>query len=134
MLSRTLRAASRTVLTTPLRPTTITPRRIAPAVSAGATRSYHEKVLDHYSRRMLLTLALPNFGVPCLTLRENTERPITVTHGTNVLVGVDPANIVATARQVFRDGRKEYGLPDLWDGAAATRIVEILAKDLAASA
>ncbi|KAG7115529.1 Iron sulfur cluster assembly protein 1 like [Verticillium longisporum] len=50
MLSRTLRAASRSVLSTPIRPTTIAPRQLAPAVSVNATRAYHEKVLDHYSR------------------------------------------------------------------------------------
>ncbi|KAH6667042.1 iron sulfur cluster assembly protein [Plectosphaerella plurivora] len=50
MLSRTLRAVSRSALATPLRPTTIAPRQIAPAVSITAKRAYHEKVLDHYSR------------------------------------------------------------------------------------
>ncbi|ROT36538.1 iron sulfur cluster assembly protein [Sodiomyces alkalinus F11] len=50
MLSRTIRAASRTVLSTPLRPSPVATRQLLPAVSVSATRSYHEKVLDHYSR------------------------------------------------------------------------------------
>jgi UDP-N-acetylglucosamine 2-epimerase (non-hydrolysing) len=60
-------------------------------------------------------------GVPCLTLRDNTERPITVTEGTNTLVGRDPVRIEAEARRVLRDGvpaRK----PPLWDGHAGRRV------------
>ena len=64
-------------------------------------------------------------GVPCLTLRENTERPITLTHGTNQLVGTDPRAIEAawerTAAMAARDGG-----PPLWDGRAADRIADIL--------
>ena len=66
-------------------------------------------------------------GVPCLTLRENTERPITLTHGTNQLVGTDPRAIEAawarTAAMAARDGG-----PPLWDGSAADRIADILAS------
>lgn len=50
MLSRTFRAASRSVLSTPLRPSVVAPRQLAPVASINATRAYHEKVLDHYSR------------------------------------------------------------------------------------
>ncbi len=65
-------------------------------------------------------------GVPCLTLRVNTERPITVTRGTNRVVGVDPGDIVAAWRQVA-DGSWPAGeLPQFWDGKAAERIVQIL--------
>ena len=64
-------------------------------------------------------------GVPCLTLRENTERPITLSHGTNQLVGTDPRAIEAawarTASMAARDGG-----PPLWDGRAADRIADIL--------
>ena len=65
-------------------------------------------------------------GVPCLTLRTSTERPITVTRGTNRIVGVEPDAIVTAWREVA-DGRWPAGeLPELWDGKAAERIVRIL--------
>jgi UDP-N-acetylglucosamine 2-epimerase (non-hydrolysing) len=67
-------------------------------------------------------------GVPCLTLRENTERPITVSQGTNLLVGTDPARIVAAAKEVLAGRGKTGHLPLLWDGHAAERIVDILVK------
>jgi len=65
-------------------------------------------------------------GVPCLTLRENTERPITISEGTNLLVGTHPAKIVAAARDILAGKGKPGGIPPLWDGHAAKRIVEIL--------
>ena len=64
-------------------------------------------------------------GVPCLTLRENTERPLTVTEGTNTVVGLDPRRIVAEARRVLRDGVPPRR-PALWDGQAAERIADVL--------
>src|SRR6266853_1880244 len=67
-------------------------------------------------------------GVPCLTLRENTERPITISEGTNLLVGTDPAKIVAAARETLAGKGKTGRIPPLWDGQAAKRIVEILLK------
>jgi UDP-N-acetylglucosamine 2-epimerase (non-hydrolysing) len=70
-------------------------------------------------------------GVPCITVRENTERPVTVDEGTNVLVGTDPARIVQEARKVLRGEGKQGRRPALWDGKAAERIVAILAKELA---
>ena len=66
-------------------------------------------------------------GVPCITIRENTERPITVDEGSNVLAGTDPAVIVAEARKVLRGQGKQGRRPRLWDGNAAVRIVDILA-------
>lgn len=69
-------------------------------------------------------------GVPCITIRENTERPITVEEGTNMLVGTDPQRIVAEARKIFRGEGKQGRRPHLWDGKAAERIVEILAREL----
>jgi len=70
-------------------------------------------------------------GVPCLTLRENTERPVTVDEGSNVLAGTDPAVIVAEAEKVLRGEGKQGRRPHLWDGAAAERIVAVLAQQLA---
>src|SRR5467141_5473880 len=65
-------------------------------------------------------------GVPCLTLRENTERPVTISQGTNLLVGTNPAKIVAAARETLSGKGKAGRIPQLWDGHAAQRIVEIL--------
>jgi UDP-N-acetylglucosamine 2-epimerase (non-hydrolysing) len=66
------------------------------------------------------------FDVPCLTLRENTERPVTIEVGTNVLVGTDPEAIVREAQRIL-DGRGKQGaVPERWDGNAAERIVETL--------
>ncbi|MBW2695541.1 MAG: UDP-N-acetylglucosamine 2-epimerase, partial [Deltaproteobacteria bacterium] len=69
-------------------------------------------------------------GVPCLTLRENTERPVTVSEGTNTIVGGDPETILREARCVL-DGHGKVGrTPRLWDGHAAVRIVDVLERDL----
>lgn len=65
-------------------------------------------------------------GVPCLTLRENTERPITVDQGTNTLVGSDPRTILREARAILAGSGKSGRVPALWDGQAAQRIVAIL--------
>ena len=70
-------------------------------------------------------------AVPCITLRDNTERPVTVEQGTNVLAGTDPVRIVAEARRVLRGEGKPGQRPDLWDGRAAHRIVSILSEELA---
>ena len=67
-------------------------------------------------------------GVPCLTLRENTERPVTVTVGTNQLVGTDPAKAVAAAREVLAGRGKQGRIPELWDGRAAERVAEVLVR------
>lgn len=69
-------------------------------------------------------------GVPCLTLRENTERPITISQGTNLLVGTDPGKIVAAARDILAGRGKAGRVPPLWDGHAATRIVDVLLKEV----
>ncbi len=70
-------------------------------------------------------------GVSCVTLRENTERPITVSEGTNVLVGRDAALIQAAVSQAMRGEGKRGRRPHLWDGKAAERTVEILIRALA---
>ena len=67
-------------------------------------------------------------GTPCLTLRENTERPITVTLGTNVLIGHDWELLRKSFHEALNAGHKQAGRPPLWDGKAAARIAEILAR------
>src|SRR5580692_922189 len=67
-------------------------------------------------------------GIPCLTLRENTERPVTVTEGTNELVGQDPKKIIEAAEAVLAGKAKPGRIPPLWDGHAAERIVEVLLR------
>lgn len=63
-------------------------------------------------------------GVPCLTLRENTERPVTISEGTNRLVGANKSAIIAAARDVLNNGLVPRRVPELWDGKAARRVVE----------
>ncbi len=65
-------------------------------------------------------------GVPCITLRENTERPITVEQGTNTVVGTDVEKILACYEAVISRGGKAGRVPELWDGRAAERIVETI--------
>ena len=67
-------------------------------------------------------------NVPCLTLRENTERPVTVSHGTNRVIGTSPAAIIREAREVFERPRPSCAAPPLWDGRAAERIIAILGE------
>ncbi len=73
-------------------------------------------------------------NVPCLTLRKNTEWPITLERGTNTLVGAEPEGIVGGVQKIlsqeFPPGREKAGVPELWDGKTAKRIVGIL-KNLA---
>jgi len=65
--------------------------------------------------------------IPCLTLRENTERPVTCEVGTNRIVGTDPATIIAAYRSIREGERSSSRIPPLWDGRAAGRIVKIIA-------
>ena len=65
-------------------------------------------------------------GIPCLTIRENTERPVTVSHGSNRLVGVDPENIVRGFQQVLNEEYAGNSSPPLWDGHAAERIADVI--------
>ena len=73
-------------------------------------------------------------GVPCLTLRENTERPVTVEHGTNTLVGRDRAAILDQCQEILSGGGKRGRVPEGWDGHAADRIAADLVGWLGASA
>jgi UDP-N-acetylglucosamine 2-epimerase (non-hydrolysing) len=65
-------------------------------------------------------------GVPCLTVRENTERPVTTTIGSNVLVGRDTAKLASELERVLTRKRTETGIPPLWDGHAAERIAKVI--------
>lgn len=69
-------------------------------------------------------------GVPCITMRENTERPITVEEGTNVVAGVDPETVKAEIFKLLEGCGKKGRRPAVWDGRAAERIVAILAREL----
>ena len=65
-------------------------------------------------------------GVPCITLRNNTERPITVDEGTNTIAGQDPIKILETFDEIMRSGGKAGRIPEFWDGQASTRIAEAI--------
>ena len=68
-------------------------------------------------------------GVPCLTLRDTTERPVTIEMGTNELLPLDPA-LVAERFSAARNGRRRGQIPPLWDGKAADRIVEVITRSV----
>lgn len=65
-------------------------------------------------------------GIPCMTLRDNTERPETITTGTNELIGTNPQAIKPALEKLFSGDWKKGGIPEKWDGKTATRIVEII--------
>jgi UDP-N-acetylglucosamine 2-epimerase (non-hydrolysing) len=69
-------------------------------------------------------------GIPCLTIRKNTERPITIKEGTNTLVGNDPEKILSTALGVLEKGVSRRKPPKYWDGKAAQRIAKVLIEKL----
>lgn len=71
-------------------------------------------------------------GVPCITMRENTERPITVTDGTNTIVGTNTHKIEAVVADVLKSGGKAGRIPEYWDGRAAERIVAVLEREFSA--
>jgi UDP-N-acetylglucosamine 2-epimerase (non-hydrolysing) len=72
-------------------------------------------------------------GIPCFTLRDNTERPVTIRSGTNMLLGLDPGRIreipalLRTGAGAGRDAAEEPQSPELWDGHAAERVADVLA-------
>lgn len=65
-------------------------------------------------------------GIPCVTMRENTERPVTVDVGTNTICGTDPARILSAVNKAISGKGKQGQIPKLWDGHAAHRIVKVL--------
>ena len=96
--------------------------------------------LDFMKLLMSASLAITDSGglqeettflkIPCLTLRENTERPITTTLGTNFLVGTQPERILSTVFGIL-DGKAKRGLiPPLWDGCASERILNVLLSSI----
>jgi UDP-N-acetylglucosamine 2-epimerase (non-hydrolysing) len=121
------------------------PRTRARIEAAGLAGLFGERVLPAPPLRYLDMLALMGearlvltdsggiqeettaLGVPCITLRENTERPITVDEGTNSIVGTDPARIRAAFDEAMAGGGKRGRVPALWDGHAAERIVAVIA-------
>lgn len=93
--------------------------------------------LVRYSRAVItdsggITEESTVMGVPCMTLRDNTERPETVTVGTNELLGTDPAALKPALDSLFAGQWKKGGIPELWDGRTSDRIVLALEKMLAA--
>lgn len=69
-------------------------------------------------------------GIPCMTLRDNTERPETITQGTNELLGTDPKAIAPSMKKLFGDNWKTGQIPEKWDGNTANRIIDILLETL----
>lgn len=108
------------------------------AASNGAVRlieplGYLDFLHLYHNSRLVLTDSggiqeeTTYFGIPCLTLRENTDRPITIALGTNRLVGLNPSKIVEAAQEVLTDTtEQEHSIPPLWDGHTAPRIVQAL--------
>ncbi len=73
-------------------------------------------------------------GVPCLTLRENTERPVTLHEGTNTLIGVDTGALKKAVAEILASGGKAGRIPECWDGRAAERIAQVMRQWLPMSA
>lgn len=65
-------------------------------------------------------------GIPCMTLRDNTERPETITEGTNELIGTDPKAIKPAMEKLFSGNWKQGKIPQLWDGKTAERIIDVI--------
>ncbi len=106
-------------------------RPLPPGVHAAPPLGYLDFLALEADARLVLTDSggvqeeTTVLGVPCLTLREETERPITVTEGTNEVVGTDPARIVAAARAAL-DRPRTPRRPEGWDGRAAERVATVL--------
>jgi UDP-N-acetylglucosamine 2-epimerase (non-hydrolysing) len=138
MLAALLAALGQVAATTPLL-LPVHPRTATRLESAGVPErlrlvppaGYLDFIALQASARLVLTDSggvqeeTTALGTPCLTLRDNTERPITVTEGTNQVVGRDPARIVAAAADVLRNPPAKRR-PALWDGKAGQRIAEAL--------
>jgi UDP-N-acetylglucosamine 2-epimerase (non-hydrolysing) len=99
-----------------------------PGIALLPPLGYHEMLGMMLHARVVLTDSggiqeeTTALGVPCVTLRENTERPITVTEGTNTVVGTDPVRIRGAVDDVLATGGKRGRIPEMWDGQASARI------------
>lgn len=68
-------------------------------------------------------------GIPCLTLRQNTERPVTVKLGTNKIIGIEAKAIILETERILNGSKRGGKIPPFWDGKAAERIIKVLIKD-----
>ena len=111
---------------------------LQPAVYAVEPQPYLEfNYLVKHARAVItdsggITEEATVMGVPCLTLRDSTERPETIEVGTNELIGTDPRAIRPALDQLFAGRWKRGGIPEKWDGKTSDRIVAILERLLAA--
>jgi len=102
------------------------------AITRLAPLGYKEMLGLMANARMVLTDSggiqeeTTALGVPCITLRENTERPITVEQGTNTIVGTNSEAILAAFNETMETGGKAGQVPDKWDGKAAQRIIDVI--------
>lgn len=141
MVEIILLAQQRLPVVFPLHPRTRTRlgERVEHLTNAGVTLTEPLGYLDFLrlmcSARVVLTDSggiqeeTTVLGIPCLTLRENTERPVTLTQGTNHLVGTRPEHVIPVLDRVLsQESSKRYTVPEGWDGYAAQRIVEILTR------
>jgi UDP-N-acetylglucosamine 2-epimerase (non-hydrolysing) len=140
MLGAILDVSRRVPVVFPLHPRTrakIEQHGLAPMLEEGTLRAlpplgYLEMLGLMQAARVVLTDSggiqeeTTALGVPCVTLRENTERPITVEQGTNTVVGQDPARLMSVVDDILRTGGKGGRIPELWDGRASQRIASTL--------
>ena len=104
----------------------------APAILRLPPLGYREMLGLMKAARLVLTDSggiqeeTTALGIPCVTLRDSTERPITVDEGTNTIVGSSAARMLAAVETILRDGGKTGRVPEYWDGRASERIVDVL--------
>ena len=106
--------------------------KISKTVKVISPRGYTDFLGLAYNAKLVLTDSggiqeeTTVLGVPCVTLRTNTERPITIDKGTNILAGTNPDNIFSIINKILKGDVKNGLIPELWDGKAANRISDIL--------
>ena len=94
--------------------------------------NYHDLQNANYHAKFVITDSgglqeeTTVLGIPCITIRENTERPVTVSEGTNEVVGMTTSAIIANAEKILAGKWKKGGIPEGWDGKASERIVQVL--------